>query len=388
MKPIILLFGIFFFAVTCHGQVIEKQGRSLPVVDKTKSYPTKKIEYDIKTTYIPLETSKEVLLGGQCKLNYVSDEKFVLTDELRGDVFIFGKDGKILSGFNQKGGMGYTFISFVAYDEPNNELFILDNIKKKIFVYLQNGTLRRSFSMPQNTCFKEIYNFDTNTLLAFDEDINGSNRRIKPYAFISKSDGKILSYVNIELEKVNPTRLQGIGKGGASSMIISHSGIPNNCKFGNDFILANKSMNTVYMLKQDKTLIPLFTQTPSVFSEHPTAVSVGMVTPQFLTFTVSSYDMNEAVKFYEAGGNWKPKFKSFILDLNSGEFFQDADKGNYSVYKIDTPKNQVYKLMQAVNLINANKKGLLKGKLKEVASKLELGDNPVIEIQKIKVKGK
>ena len=40
--------------------------------------------------------------------------------------------------------------------------------------------------------------------------------------------------------------------------------------------------------------------------------------------------------------------------------------------------------MQAINLVNANKNGLLEGELKEIASKLDIGDNPVLKIEKFK----
>jgi len=40
--------------------------------------------------------------------------------------------------------------------------------------------------------------------------------------------------------------------------------------------------------------------------------------------------------------------------------------------------------MQAINLIKANEKGLLEGELKEIASKLDIGDNPVLKIEKFK----
>jgi hypothetical protein len=40
--------------------------------------------------------------------------------------------------------------------------------------------------------------------------------------------------------------------------------------------------------------------------------------------------------------------------------------------------------MQAFNLIKANEKGLLEGELKKIASKLDIGDNPVLKIEKFK----
>lgn len=387
MKPFILLlnFIIFVSTATCFSQTYRQHNKPLPVLDKTKSYPSKKLEFDTQVTYVPLETSKDVLLDGPCRLRFVSNEKIILADEIRGDVFIFDKSGKILSNFNQKGGLGYTFITCVAYDEKRNELFILDRIKKKVFVFSEKGTLLRNYNIPQKTNVQEIYNFDDETLLAFNEDMFGSDQKTKPYFYISKNDGKLIGYVNIELEKVNPiSYIENVGKNEDRSYVFTHTGTADNCKFGNDFILANKSMDTIYLLKQNKTLTPLFAQTPSVYSEHPTAASVGMITDQFLKICVSDYDILEGVKIMKAGGNWKPKFRNFILDINTGEFFEDSDYKKYTISKVDTPKNQDYRLMQALNLVNANKKGLLNGELKELALKLEIGDNPVLQITKFK----
>ena len=84
--------------------------------------------------------------------------------------------------------------------------------------------------------------------------------------------------------------------------------------------------------------MPILTQTPTVYSEHPTTISVGMITDQFLMLCVSSYDIKEGVRAMEKGDRWRPKFKNYILDRKTGEFFEDQDKGKYSVFKIDTPK--------------------------------------------------
>jgi hypothetical protein len=297
MKQFILLscFILYAFLSTCFAQSAYPGKKPLPVLDKTKSYPSKKLDFETQVTYIPLETSKDILMGGGCKLNYASNEKFVFSDEIRGDVFIFGKDGKIHSSFNQKGGLGYTFVTSVAYDEKKSELFILDRISKKIFVFSENGTLLRSCKTPKNTHIAEIYNFNDDILLGFNEDLDGSGSPTIPYFYIAKDDGKITGCLNIKQKKVNPGRVKDFGEEHSPAFGIGHFGIPDNCKFGNDFILANKSMDTVYLLKQNKTLIPLVTQIPSVYAEHPTAASVGMITDQFLKICVSSYYIKEAL---------------------------------------------------------------------------------------------
>jgi len=63
-------------SVTCFAQSAYLEKKPLPVLDKTKSYPSKKLEFDIEVNYVPWETSKEVLLGDKCRLRYVSNERF------------------------------------------------------------------------------------------------------------------------------------------------------------------------------------------------------------------------------------------------------------------------------------------------------------------------
>lgn len=381
----ICLLLLITLITTIQAQQIGTSKKQIPVLDKTKSYPSKKLEFKTDTTYVRLETSKDVLMDGACKLRFVSEKKLVFSDEIRGDVFIFDINGNILSSFNQKSGLGYTFITFVAYDEQQKELFILDRIKKKIFVFSENGTLLRSFRTPKNTHIQEIYNFDNNSLLAFSENEFGSNQPSKPYLFIDKNVGEIIDSLDIATVKENPFQyIENTGENSSRTYTFTHGGIPDNCKFGNDYILANKSMDTVYLLNQNKSLIPLFSQTPSVHSESPKAASVGFINDEFLTICVADYDIQEGVKIMKTGRNWKPKHRFYFLDRKSGEFFEDPDKGKLSVHKIDTPKDQDYRIMQAINLIKANKKGMLTGELKEIASQLDIGDNPVIRI----IKGK
>jgi len=93
--------------------------------------------------------------------------------------------------------------------------------------------------------------------------------------------------------------------------------------------------------------------------------------------------LEEALEIKKSGKRWRPKYGNFIFDIKTGEFFEDSER-KFTVYKVDTPKNQFYRLMQAINLVNANKKGFLEGELKKIASKLDIGDNPVLKIEKFK----
>lgn len=380
---IVILFSFFSYVGICltgspNSDVLKSNPR-LPVLEKEKSYPMKNLDIKSEVTYIPLETNKETLLDNDAKIEFISNKYILITNKRKGQVYFFNKKGKVVSHFNQKGGVGFQKLTFLAYDEKMMEVFILDYSTKKIFVYTENGTLKRSFSLPSDSNIAEIYNFDNNVLLAYHEHLYGSNTQKKPYMFLSKKDGSIISKLNLTINKPNPESLVMEKANEMKSHRIVHY-CPNNCKFGNDFMIANNSSDTVYLLKQDKSLTPLFVQYPSVFSEHPTAVSVGYVKDQYIYLCVASYDLIKSKEFKDKNKQWKPDYKYFLFDSKKGQFYEDEKKGDIGIYKADIPKCMNANLLDAYYLVGALKKDKLKGELKSIATKLKVEDNPVVEL--------
>jgi len=356
--------------------------KKLPILNKKIQYPQKALNLEVEEKYIFLETRKETLLDNGALVYYVSDKKVLITNTLKGDVFIFGMDGKAISHFNQKGGYGYSFLSYALYDESHKEVFIADHISKKIVVFTEEGALKRTLHIPSKLIIKEIYNFDENTLLAFHEHQYGELTQSKPYMFISKKDGSIISELNIVMNKANS---KALNTGGVRfTHMNNYSG---NCKFGNDFILANLSSDTIYLLKQDKKLIPVFVQQPSVFSDPPIITSVGMKTDDFITFCVYPYDLKEFRRKYE--NNEKEvvsdlKIRYLMYEFKTDKLFE-LEKRKYWAEKIDIPKNTSIELLQPYILKDWLKRGYLKGEMKEVAEKVNITDNPILRITKFKL---
>jgi len=100
-----------------HSQFINPQSKSgaLPVIDFSKDYPKHKEQIlqelaDIE--YVRLETTDDILLSGVrsmsdiSKLAYVSDKYILIYEMKRGDIFVFNRNGKIVSHFNQRGQSG------------------------------------------------------------------------------------------------------------------------------------------------------------------------------------------------------------------------------------------------------------------------------------------
>ena len=392
MKFLSFVLYSLFICLTINQESIAgndniKSRQKIPVLDKEKQYPKKSFDLEAEETYICLETSKDVLLDRDAHIYYVSDKRILITNALKGDVFIFDMDGKVLSHFNQKGGYGYVFLNYALYDEPNKEVFIADHISKKIVVFTEEGVLKRTLRLPSEMNITEIYNFDKNTLLAFHEHHSGRQTQEKPYLFISKEDGSILSRLNITTNKANPRVLMTgsfTSKNTYSgTSYVSKNNYSGSCKFGQNFILANMSCDTIYLLKQDKTLTRLFVQYPTVFSDSPVITSVGMVTDDFVIFSVFPYDLKEIRRNANKKQEGNAPVKFLLYEYKTGQFFE-LEKRRYWAEKVDVPINTSVELMQPYALKAWLKRGYLKGELKEIATKVNITDNPVVKINKFK----
>jgi hypothetical protein len=376
----IICFGIIskVMAQTSAVKVIKK----LPVIDKEKSYPEKNFKPETDVKYIPLETRKDILLDQGAHIYYVSDKRILITNWLRGDVFIFDMNGKSVSHFNQKGGLGYVRIDYAVYDEKSQEVFILDEISRKIVVFTEKGSFKRTLHLPSNMYSGEIYSFDDSTLLVYNEYLYGEFTQKRPYFFISKVDGKILSGLNIVFERVNSRILVADHEGGKMAYEISVD-FEGNCKYGDEYILSNMSSDTVYILKKDKSLTPYFVQYPTVFLDPPIITGVVMKTKDYIVFSIYPYDLKESKRMKELGIRPRRTVKFLMYEFKSGQFFT-CSKWNYVVNKVDLPINTSVELIQPYVLKEWLKRDDLTGELKKIASEIEVDANPIIKLIRFK----
>jgi len=356
---------------------INSKNFQIPIIDKEKTFPMREYKPETDVFYVKLETNKEALLGGAARIFYVSDTTILVANKNRGEVFIFGIDGKMIKKFSVKGGLGVRLISYVVYDESNKEIFILDTTSRKIVVYNMQGNYLRTLRFPSDIIFVEISNFDNETLLAYHEHLYGPILQKQPYMLISKINGTVISKLNINLQKANSS--VHIENSTWTRISTDHSG---NCKFGNEFILANMSSDTIYLLKQDKTILPLFVQNPTVFSDPPKVVSVGMKTDEFITFAIYTFDVKSAAR-RETSGRFDTDARFVSYEFGTGRFYEHKSRGCWAE-KAELPRNTGARFIYPFDLINKLKLGVLEGELKTIASNLRIDDNPIIKIIKVK----
>jgi hypothetical protein len=330
-------------------------------------------------------------------INYVSDKRIVGNNWERGDIFIFDGDGKVISFFNHKGnsGIDYRHISALVFDERRKELFVLDAASNRCAVYSEDGKFLRQLNFPDSSsiAFNGLYNFDEKTLLAYNRhlprwDADGINQRM-PYVFLSKEDASVVSRVDLTFSERISDETRHIDTNQGMRRVFS-VGTNNIVKYGQEFIIADRSSDTVYLLTQDKKITPLFVRTPSVFdTDKIIYLSVHFRTDRYVFFGTSSYDFTQVRARIIDGQSFEHLFttNSFAYDLHTGQIFTPVHSPRFA-YMVDAPENTNVRWFSAGRLLDWLEEGRLDGrKLKQIAQAIsEEKDevNPVIEIAKLK----
>ena len=381
-----------FLSYACNPKTTSFQG--LPVIDLTKEYPEKDFSADDNDIeYVLLETTPEVSVDQYFFVKHVSDNRIVVTNYFKGDIFIFDRDGKIVSYFNHQGnsGIDYRSLTQIFLDESKNEILVVDAISKRFLVYSTNGKFLREFRPPANSDFSEMYNFDDQTLLAYYRpnptlDADDIDQKI-PYVFLSKEDGSIVSRVDISLPKRIPEHIHRFPSGEGQLRMGSN----NMLQCAQEYVIADMSSDTVYLLTQDKKLTPLFVRTPSVFATGtPIYLSADCKTDRYLFFRTSAYDFSKLVERVRQGKPYRDLIttRNLAYDLHTGDIFTVARSPRFTSSLGNAPANTNIYWYSAGRLIELHEEGKIdRKKLTQIAQAIlkEKDEvNPVIEITRLK----
>ena len=400
MKPITPL--ILFSALIISGCGGAQQNTGpLPVIDLTAQYPQKDIVLqDIADIEYLSLNGKDAPLIGQVSIAYISNECYILYDRQHGEVFVLEKDGTVRCHFNQTGNgpKEYTRIGHLTYDPQKREIYIVDTYgSNAILVYTETGTFIQNFQEYARQYVSELYNFDSQTLLAyirpFRPDPNILNHTT-PYLFLSKQTGEIESRLSLCFpERLSSTMGFTLPDGQYAGIAISVSA--DSRKYGDHFLIADLSADTLYILSKERSLTPVLARTPSVYAQDPfVAWSVGLMTEKFISIATVKYDF-EAMRTAALNNQPMPQIsgEEYLFYFQNHEFispnFINADwparNPGIGMYKVSMDeKNMSAEIIQAERLVEALEKGELSGKLKEVAQTLTYDDNPVLMLLRYK----
>jgi len=371
------LLVIILFVITGCGE--HKQSDAFITVDIRENYPKKELTLQdfMDVEYVTLETNDEFLCSGAVKA--IGREFIFVTNGSTGDILIFDRSGNALRKINRKGrGAGeYLQAVGIILDEDNGEFFVNDGLRT-MSVYDLHGNYKRNF--PQKIGFIGLgYNFDNESLICSDGTFYSSSVTTKTplFSIISKQDGSVVKEIDIPFEQKkhalidiydNDGNVRGVSEMG-SFPLISYRG---------SWILTEPSSDTVFRYFPDHSMTPFMVRTPSVQSMNPEV----FLFPSILT---ERYYFMRTQKRELSG-----KVVPLVYDNQEKAIYE------YSVFNDDySPGKPVYMAHQTISneiafwqslgadmLVEAYKKGELKGKLKEIAAELEEDSNPVIMLVK------
>ena len=382
IKNLVLLAS--FFLIGSLVMSCQSKKDNLPVIDFSKNYPTKEIRLqDIADLeYIPLETTEDVLLSDNAVLTSVTDKYIIVYEPLLGDIFVFNRTGKIYAHFNHKGqsGQEYPWIRYAIFYERNEEIFVCN---QSIQVYSLSGKYKRTLRI--NTLQNEsaVYNFDDTALLLYDNVIIDSGfehkTKKKPYRLMSKKDGSLISVLNFHFPKrYSSSILQKEGKNERAILMY----YPSSIYYGHDFMIADISSDTLYILNQSKKITPILVRKPSVHATEPRNVwTILLTTDKFMIIGEVLLDFNSK------GG----KIPTFMYEFKTGKInkveFLDSESERGSLRFGSSPaiaKNMTAQFMQTPSFISMHKKIQLKGNSKKSMMPQKEDDNPQVRIIKFK----
>ena len=360
-------------------------------IDISKNYPTiQKSEEDFisDTEYVPLETNRDILVNSDyAQIRYVSEKYIVIMVIGHGEVFIFTREGKIVTFLNRngQGPEEYTSVREVVFDEKNEEIFVFDNVGiGRVLVYSLTGEYRRTlkYSIDINIVMRSACEFDEETMLVYDTGkLYDDTYNKKPYMFMSKRDGS-LTPLDISLPVRYAIRAYEQFTDPSGQTYTFATPIPIFSRimhYGQDFVIADISSDTIYRLTKNRDLTPFIVCKPSLHSMNsPLAYTISFITDKYIFLEVTTLDYVSLRK------GLTPSVKVLLYEFDSGEITTIDNRFLYSDHINTLQKNIDARLFDVTRLKDAYEKNELDGELKQLVETLDEEDNPVVRIRKFK----
>lgn len=385
MKKTNLILITFLLILAGCGEG-KQAAEDIITVDLSKSYPKKELTLQdfMDVEYVALETTDEFLTQGLVR--DVGKEYILVTNRNNdGDIFIFDrKSGKGVKKINRQGqgAEEYARINEIILDESNGEMFVTSP-GNKILVYDLDGKFKRCLNLGQEVA--SMFDYDKSNLIGYDmtDYYNKGKDRSKVYhLLISKQDGSITREIYIPFKTIN-TPIVMVG----DNFVASYSYQIRLSR--NQWTLIETSADTLYNYAPDGTLSPFIVRTPSAHTMEPEVfLYMGIHTDRyyFMQTVKNVFNFDKGNGFYT---------DELVYDKQEKGFFQvSVCNGDYAEKRtVAITAKSINREIEDVTSLNASrlvevyKKGQLKdGKLKDIASRLDEEDNPVIMLVKQKRK--
>lgn len=354
------------------------------IVDVSKSYPKKELILQdfMDVEYIALETTDEFLTQGS--VQSVGKEYLLVKNRNNdGDIFIFDrKTGKGLRKINRQG-QGpeeYTRINEIILDENNGEIFV-KSLGNKILVFDLYGKFKRCLNLGREV--SSVFDYDKYNLICYDMSdyhSKGEERSKSYHVIISKLDGSITQEIFIPFKTINTPIVTDGDKFVANysyQIRLSHDKLT----------LIDTSADTLYNYAADRTLSPFIVRTPSTHTMKPEIfLYMGIYTDSyyFMQTVKNAFNFEKGNGFHGDQLMYDKEEKAIFQVMVYNDDYAEKRAVAMTAKSINREIENVISL-DASQLVEIYKKDQLKdGKLKEIASRLDEEDNPVIMLVKQK----
>ncbi|WP_167619147.1 6-bladed beta-propeller [Maribellus sediminis] len=355
-------------------------------IDQTANYTEKELILQdfMDVVYIPLETNAEFVTSG-IVMDIGSKYIIVKNWTKEGNIFIFDRNtGKALKKLNMlgKGPEEYSHLTNLVLDEQNNELFVNCLTSKKILVYDLSGNFKRSFNHIENVRYMDVYNYDSDNLIVYNEMAQyniGQNKGDEPYHMIlSKQNGSVTRHISIPFDVIKAPIIQ---EGDA----VVASSVPTIIPNHGNWLLVEPSSDTVYnYLSRENKLEPILVKKPT--KDPEIFIKVG-------TLTASYFFISTLKKVFDFSTGRGFPTSDLMYDKQENTVYEPAiinadylkkQTVDMTSHPVNGDEIAAFQNLQAFKLVEAYKKNELTGKLKEIAAKLDEESNPVIMLMKEK----
>jgi hypothetical protein len=349
-------------------------------IDVTANYPEKEliIQDFMDIEYIALDDADEFLTQG-IVMDIGKEIILVQNRVLDGNIFVFDRTGKGLRKINRRGQGSEEYLNTTAIilDEDRGEIFVEDYKPRRILVYDLYGNFKRSFKFTgSDSYYTSVFNYDREHLICYN-NYPATEKKQSTYLLVSKQDGNVVREIQIPSKEIKtPTVIDG----GFVITVPTYPIIP--CH--DHWALVETSSDTVYSYFPDNNRLPLMARTPSIYSmQNEIFLLPNIFTDRYCFMQIGPKGFNfETMKGL-------PR-TDLVYDRQENATFGSA------VYNDDfSPKRRINmggrainheiafcERLEAFDLVEAYKNDELKGRLKEIASKLNEESNPVIMLVK------
>ena len=388
-------FMLALLATAC-GDANQKPS-ALPLIDMNADYPEKEIclQDVADVSYIPLETTDDVLLHNSLNFEDVSSKGIVCVSDNK--IFLFHPDGKSRAVLNKQGqGPGeYRYAHYASVDWDREEIYVNDIHQNLMLVYSLDGTYKQQFDLEMRGRQGDMLCDDDAHIVLYKEksgslEVGNIVPPYRPVVLMSKEDGSIDS---LSHQQDYYTTVSVEGKVGDNSLTMLLP-IPALRKLNGEVYVSEVASDTIYRLA-DGRLEPFVARTPSVKEEDGGKYLLQLkgVTPNHYFFSVMKKEwipessvgsslhiaddaINDLMYDKRTGESFHPIFS--LREYKAKLFYEGL------TFESCSDANTAYLKLEAFDLIEALEAGELSGELKTIAEGLKEDDNPVLMVVKFK----